>query len=73
MPCHVSSVSRSGPWAATTRSADLAGRLTEGWARLARSLVRWLLGGPPCHVYGQGPILSLFGSFGGPVDPCERI
>ena len=37
--------------------------------RLAQFLVRTLLGGPPC----QGPILSQFGSCGGPVDPRECV
>ena len=48
------------------------GRATVGWPSLPRSLVRRLLGGPPCHVYGYGLVLSLFGSSGGPVDPHER-
>ena len=51
-PCHLSSASWWGPWAITTWSADLGCRPTVDWARLARSSVRWLLGGAPCHIYG---------------------
>ena len=73
IPRHVSSVSQWDPWAVTTRSADLAGRPTVGWARLARSSVKWLLGGTLCHIYGFGLVLSRFGSSGGPVDPREHV
>ena len=51
-PIHVSSERQWGPWAITTRLADLVGRPTVGWLHLPRSLVRRLIGGPPCHVYG---------------------
>ena len=72
-PRHVSSERRWGPWAATTWSGDHSGRPALGWPSLPRSFVRRLLGGPPCHVYGQGPVLSRFWCSGEPVDPCERV
>ena len=51
-PRHVLSERRWGPWAIATGPADLDGRPTVGWLRSPRCLVKWLLGGPPCHVYG---------------------
>ena len=72
-PRHVSSERRWGPWAVATGLADLVGRPTVGWLRSPRSLVRRLLGGPPCHIYGYGLVLSRFWFSGGIEDPRERV
>jgi hypothetical protein len=54
-------------------SADLVGRPTGKPSHLARFFVRTLLGRPPCHICGQGPVLRQFGSSGGLVDPHDRV
>ena len=69
--CHLRGGGARGPLPLGRR--DLFGRPTMGWACLAQFSVRWLLGGPPCDIHVQGPILRWFGSSGRPVDPCERV
>jgi hypothetical protein len=72
-PRHVSSERQWGPWAATTCSADHDGRPAIQRVRSAQILFSRLLGGPSCHVYRFGLVLSRFGGSGGPVDPRECI
>jgi len=49
------------------------GRPTVGRVCLAQFSVRWLLGGPPCDIHVQGPVLRWFRCSSGPVDPRECV